>query len=279
MELQYFPKSVWVGKRIDFPDAGSSWTLREKLTEHSYRLSKKDADEYETTPSAGATFKCRNLENPAQEALMKIHIQVPYSGTAFRPSSVRGTQASANIPEDLEEYIEALRRLRDCKFTPNLLEHKVDVQEEDGLVPRGWSVYLLVTAVPGIPLAIEGSRYEYENQLTFLVPDGEFWKNLDRPTRDEIRTQFEAAYNDITAKGSLCGLATLRDIYWDSGTNTLKINTQFEPFGDKYVTKSPTPWSNQYFGVYGLALRPQSLRFPYDPTMTVPQLEKIGWRF
>ncbi|GFF54674.1 hypothetical protein IFM51744_08428 [Aspergillus udagawae] len=279
MELEYFPKSVWVGKRIDFPDAGSSWTLREKLTEHSYRLSKKDADEYETTPSAGATFKCQNLENPAQEALMKIHIQVPYSGTEFRPSSVRGTQASANIPEDLEEYIEALRRLRDCKFTPNLLEHKVDVQEEDGLVPRGWSVYLLATAVPGIPLAIEGSRYEYENQLTFLVPDGEFWKNLDRPTRDEIRTQFEAAYNDITAKGVLCGLATLRDIYWDSSTNTLTINTQFEPFGDKYVTKSPTPWSIQYFGVYGLALRPQSLRFPYDPTMTVPQLEKIGWRF
>ncbi|KAF4212251.1 hypothetical protein CNMCM6805_010452 [Aspergillus fumigatiaffinis] len=279
MELEYFPKSVWVGKRINFPDAGSSWTLREKLTEHSYRLSKKDADEYETTPSAGATFKCQNLENPAQEALMKIHIQVPYSGTEFRPSSVRGTQASANIPEDLEEYIEALRRLRDCKFTPNLLEHKVDVQEEDGLVPRGWSVYLLATAVPGIPLAIEGSRYEYENQLTFLVPDGEFWKNLDRPTRDEIRTQFEAAYNDITAKGVLCGLATLRDIYWDSSTNTLTINTQFEPFGDKYVTKSPTPWSTQYFGVYGLALRPQSLRFPYDPTMTVPQLEKIGWRF
>jgi hypothetical protein len=279
MELEYFPKSVWVGKRIDFPDAGSSWALREKLTEHSCRLSKKDADEYETTPSAGATFKCQNLENPAQEALMKIHIQVPYSGTEFRPSSVRGTQASANIPEDLEEYIEALRRLRDCKFTPNLLEHKVDVQEEDGLVPRGWSVYLLATAVPGIPLAIEGSRYEYENQLTFLVPDGEFWKNLDRPTRDEIRTQFEAAYNDITAKGVLCGLATLRDIYWDSSTNTLTINTQFEPFGDKYVTKSPTPWSTQYFGVYGLALRPQSLRFPYDPTMTVPQLEKIGWRF
>ncbi|GFF23971.1 hypothetical protein IFM58399_00488 [Aspergillus lentulus] len=279
MELEYFPKSVWVGKRIDFPDAGSSWTLREKLTEHSYRLSKKDADEYEATPSAGATFKCQNLENPAQEALMKIHIQVPYSGTEFRPSSVRGTQASANIPEDLEGYIEALRRLRDCKFTPKLLEHKVDVQEEDGLVPRGWSVYLLATAVPGIPLAIEGSRYEYENQLTFLVPDGEFWKNLDRPTRDEIRTQFEAAYNDITAKGVLCGLATLRDIYWDSSTNSLKINTQFEPFGDKYVTKSPTPWSTQYLGVYGLALRPQSLRFPYDPTMTVPQLEKIRWRF
>ncbi|KAF7182458.1 hypothetical protein CNMCM7691_002028 [Aspergillus felis] len=253
--------------------------LEEKLTEHSYRLSKKAADEYETTPSAGATFKCQNLENPAQEALMKIHIQVPYSGTEFRPSSVRGTQASPNIPEGLEEYIEALRRLRGCKFTPNLLEHKVDVQEEDGLVPRGWSVYLLATAVPGIPLAIEGSRYENENQLTFLVPDGEFWKNLDRPTRDEIRTQFEAAYNDITAKGVLCGLATLRDIYWDSSTNTLTINTQFEPFGDKYVTKSPTPWSTQYFGVYGLALRPQSLRFPYDPTMTVPQLEKIGWRF
>ncbi|KAF4154854.1 hypothetical protein CNMCM8927_008969 [Aspergillus lentulus] len=279
MELEYFPKSVWVGKRIHFPDAGSSWTIREKLTEHSYRLSKKDADEYETTPSAGATFKCQNLENPVQEALMKIHIQVPYSGTEFRPSSVRGTQASANIPEDLEEYIEALRRLRDCKFTPNLLEHKVDVQEEDGLVPRGWIVFLLATAVPGIPLAIEGSRYEYENQLTFLVPDGEFWKNLDRPTRDEIRTHFEAAYKDITAKGVLCGLATLRDIYWDSSTNTLTINTQFKPFGDKYVTKSPTPWSTQYFGVYGLALRPQSLRFPYDPTMTVPQLEKIGWRF
>ncbi|GIJ84632.1 hypothetical protein Asppvi_003481 [Aspergillus pseudoviridinutans] len=247
MELKYFPKSIWVGKRIDFQDAGSSWILREKLTEHSYRLSKKDADEYETTPSAGATFKCQNLKNPAQEALMKIHIQVPYSGTEFRPLT------SANVPEDLEEYIKALRRLRDCKFTPNLLEHKVDVQEEDRLVPRGWSVYLLTTAVPGIPLAIEGSRYEYENQLTFLVPDGEFWKNLDRPTQDEIRTQFEAAYKTI--------------------------NTQFEPFGDKYVTKSPTPWSTQYFGVYGLALRPQSLRFPYDPTMTVPQLEKIGWRF
>jgi hypothetical protein len=115
----------------------------------------------------------------------------------------------------------------------------VDVQEEDGLVPRGWSIYLLATAVPGIPLAIEGSRYEYENQLTFLVPDGEFWKNLDRPTRDEIRTQFEAAYkyvrtnplkprlipsnSDITAKGVLCGFATLRDIYWDSSTNTLYI--------------------------------------------------------
>ncbi|GIK02221.1 hypothetical protein Aspvir_006270 [Aspergillus viridinutans] len=279
MELEYFPKSVWVGKRINFPDAGSSWTLREKLTEHSYRLSKKDADEYETTPSAGATFKCQNLENPAQEALMKIHIQVPYSGTEFHPSSVRGTQASANIPEDLEEYIKALQRLRDCKFTPNLLEHKVDVQEEDGLVPRGWSIYLLATAIPGIPLAIEGSRYEYENQLTFLVPDGEFWKNLDRPTRDEIRTQFEAAYNDITAKGVSCGLATLRDIYWDSSTNTLTINTQFKPFSDNYVTKRPTPWSTQYFGVYGLALRPQSLRFPYDLTMTIPQLEKIGWRF
>ncbi|RHZ72043.1 hypothetical protein CDV55_106574 [Aspergillus turcosus] len=265
MELEYFPKSVWVGKRIDFPDAGSSWTLREKLTEHSYRLSKKDANEYETTPSAGGPY-----EDPYPSPLQQHRVP---------PSSVRGTQASANIPEDLEEYIEALRRLRDCKFTPNLLEHKVDVQEEDGLVPRGWSVYLLATAVPGIPLAIEGSRYEYENQLTFLVPDVEFWKNLDRPTRDEIRTQFEAAYNDITAKGVLCGLAMLQDIYWDSSTNTLTINTQFEPFGDKYITKSPTPWSTQYFGVYGLALRPQSLRFPYDPTMTVPQLEKIGWRF
>lgn len=260
MELEYFPKSVWVGKRIDFPDAGSSWTLREKLTEHSYRLSKKNADEYETTPSAGATFKCQNLENPAQEALMKIHIQVPYSGTEFRPSSVRGTQASANIPEDLEEYIEALRRLRDCKFTPNLLEHKVDVQEEDGPVPSGWSVYLLATTVPGIPLAIEGSRYEYENQLTFLVPDGEFWKNLDRPTRDEIRTQFEAAYkyvrtnplkprlipsnSDITAKGVLCGLATLRDIYWDSSTNTLYISCFLRSF--RTITNSSLIQEDQH---------------------------------
>ncbi|GES66179.1 hypothetical protein ALT_0530 [Aspergillus terreus] len=87
-------------------------------------------------------FPESSLENPAQKALMNIQIQVPYSGTEFHPSSGRGTQASANIPDDLEEYIEALRRLGDCKFTPNLLEHKVDVQEEGGLVPRGWSVYL-----------------------------------------------------------------------------------------------------------------------------------------
>lgn len=93
------------------------------------------------------------------------------------------------------------------------------------------------------------------------------WQRDETSTGIHIPTpcEFAAFYDRL-------GLLLIHLLY-------MTINAQFEPFGDKYVTKSPTPWSTQYFSVYGLALRPQSARFPYDPTMTVPHLEKMGWRF
>ncbi|THC89047.1 hypothetical protein EYZ11_011504 [Aspergillus tanneri] len=73
MELVYFPESAWIGKLIYFFDIGYLWT-----------------DNYKTTACAGTTFKCQKLGNPAQEALMKVLIEVPYSGTEFHPLGVRG---------------------------------------------------------------------------------------------------------------------------------------------------------------------------------------------
>jgi hypothetical protein len=118
---------------------------------------------------------------------MKIHMQIPYQGSEFELPEERATQASGILVDASQCEYDALQRLteKDCKSTPTLLGHKKDKQQENGLVPGGYILYLLMTRMPGILLG----GNDIHNPI--------FWK-LPGTTRNDIREAFKVAYKYVS---------------------------------------------------------------------------------
>jgi hypothetical protein len=182
-DRSYFSKH-FIGMNIHFDEPRpSTWTLTEKIKERYSQLDESDSKAFESTSYAWALYACQNVDNLSEEALVKIYMQIPYMGSEFDLPEERATQASDVLIESSQSEYEALQHLteRRCQSTPALLGHKMDKQQENGLVPGGYILYLLMTRMPGIPLG------------TNVVFDSLFWK-LPDTTRDNIREAFKVAY-------------------------------------------------------------------------------------
>ena len=182
----YFGKH-FIGINVHFAEPHpSTWTLTQKIKERYSQLDEIGTKYLKSTSFAWAIFVCQNVDNPGEEALMKIHMQIPYEGSEFDLPQERATQASEfpRKPSQLEYTALKFLTEKRCTSTPTLLGYKMDKQQENCLVPGGYMLYLLMTRMPGIPLG----------------PDAEwncpFWK-LPDAKRDEIREAFEVAYRYV----------------------------------------------------------------------------------
>lgn len=107
--------------------------------------------------------------------IIPILFRIPYAGSEFEAREERERQASTNLTGSASSELESLRRLKECDCAPTLLAHKREEQGRDGLVPKGFILYLLMNRLPGLRLGPV------------------FW-NLESSEREEIRQKFKAAW-------------------------------------------------------------------------------------
>jgi hypothetical protein len=83
-----------------------------------------------------------SFDNPGEETLIKIYIQIPYEGSEFEPPGQRAGQASETLFQDASLELNAFQHLREasCESTPALIGFRQDKQDEDSLVPGAISI-------------------------------------------------------------------------------------------------------------------------------------------
>jgi len=200
----YFGKR-FIGMNISFTQPHpSTWTLVAKVKEKYLQLDESDTEAFQATSSAWAMFTCRNVDDPDEEVLMRISMQISYLGSEFDLSGERATQASETLGSFAQSEFDALRCLteRRCKSTPTLLGYKKDKQDENMLIPGGYIFYLLMTRLPGILLG------------TSVELDSLFW-TLPSTTRDDIREAFKVAYMNLLDGGIYPKFPGFKHLLWD----------------------------------------------------------------
>ncbi|KKA24170.1 Uncharacterized protein T310_1822 [Rasamsonia emersonii CBS 393.64] len=140
-KLFYPGTRVFKEKKIDFTNSQSSWILEEKLLERNVQDNEASYRIHQAASAAWAIYVCKNVDNPAQEAIMKIYMQIPYAGSEFDPPEHRQSQATAtgHLTGFAASELSALKLLTEkaCPSTPTLLDYKHDIQGPEGLVPGG----------------------------------------------------------------------------------------------------------------------------------------------
>ncbi|PLB53943.1 hypothetical protein P170DRAFT_469422 [Aspergillus steynii IBT 23096] len=190
----------YIHKEITFADQSpSTWIITQKLKEKSIQQS---TDEPEHLPSfAVASFICRNRNNPAQEAMMKIWLQLPRIGTEYSSPEERARQATNLLCREAESEWNAFCCLQSSSLdlTPELLAAKRDAQAEVDLLPGGYALYLVFTLIQGIRLGPP------------LRELSVFW-TLDMATREEIRQAFKEGYMSLGRIGISLWRPTLNNL-------------------------------------------------------------------
>lgn len=172
----WFRKGIDPGTIINFDQpVPSRWQIVQKLSEEDWQLTEAEYRRGERLSFAVTKLLCCDPKNPTTFALMRIYLQVPYSGTEIDDADTRATQAATLIPRELLSYQDLTAQ--DIGCTPKLLGYKVSTQDNRSPVPGGFAVYLAWEKVPGVRLGNkDGSN--------------EFWV-LDNAEREEIRQYFE----------------------------------------------------------------------------------------
>lgn len=112
-------------------------------------------------------FLCHLEEDPAQIAFMRIYYQISVTGTADNLAKLAQQVIEPKICSDREVFKQLMAR--DSTDVPRYLGYGEKKQGPHDLVPGGYIKYLVWEKVPGESLTEE------------------FFRSLDRPTRDDIR--------------------------------------------------------------------------------------------
>lgn len=152
-----------------------TWIITKKLSETALYMTQQDVDKGHGSPFTAAKFLCHRKEDATKIAFMRIYHQIPITGTECSKSGVRAKQAASPKPYPELETLKVLKK-QGCDVVPDLLGYHQGKQEDDDIVPRGHVTYVIWDKVPGESLTRE-----------------KFW-NLDRPSRDAIRTEFRRVY-------------------------------------------------------------------------------------
>lgn len=128
----------------------SEWTIIEELTQQISQKDEADIEDGSMPSYACATFCVRNDLN-ADEAFMRVYLQVPNNGTVRSPRAARAKQAAPGYHEEFE----AMMTFYDAKstITPALIAWEVGDNGDDGLVPNGYVIQFVFECVPGVRLA------------------------------------------------------------------------------------------------------------------------------
>lgn len=107
-------------------------------------------------------------------------------GSEIETYDVRSNQASDTLAQFASNEYTALVQLTKmhCQSTPNLVAWKQEKQDESGLVPGGFILFMVMGELPGCRLNSDI-----------------FWK-LPRQERDDIREAFQVAWKYVLCCGS-----------------------------------------------------------------------------
>lgn len=129
---------------------------------------------------AALKLLCRDAGDPNIQALMRIYLQIPYTGTGFMDSTIRATQATKFKPRELEAHQALSKDTMASAYTPALLSYDELQQGRSGLVPGGFLTYVVYEFIQGKRLGDDSGHATT------------FWE-LPRAERDLIRVAFKEA--------------------------------------------------------------------------------------
>ncbi|GKZ26093.1 hypothetical protein AbraCBS73388_002043 [Aspergillus brasiliensis] len=186
-----------------------SWTVISACEEHISQYAKGQGNRHEP-PASDATIRlvCEQTDGNILSDI-RIYKQIPAAGTEAEPAAVRAKQARTCEPDELI----ALRALtnKGSKFTPRLLDSKSTTQDDSGVVPGGFLVYVAWEVVAGEQL---GTQVEDENCA--------FWR-LDPGQRDIVRQHFKNNFVQLCKWGYMPLHGELSHLVWDAKSSTLGV--------------------------------------------------------
>ncbi|KAF3385693.1 hypothetical protein DPV78_012595 [Talaromyces pinophilus] len=238
----------WDNQVIDFetsvhPFPAEQWKIVRKLNEKYIQMGKEEWEDFGCAPmKAIALFECVD-ENDGQSAFMKIYMQIPYAGSEFFSSTYRRQQAT---PDAEIAELSALQKLQanKCKSAPKLLNWKKEIQDDSGLVPGGFLVYLIIEKLPGI-----------------ILSRARFWE-LSRTERDKIRDAFETSYKDCLASGAIQTAGVLGDhLLWDDANQKIYILG----FRNSSLETEKRTWTPNLWLAWGFAKFKDPMTRPLPP--------------
>ncbi|KAJ5788680.1 hypothetical protein N7457_003670 [Penicillium paradoxum] len=206
-----------------------TWVIDKKLSERSQPMTQQDVTDGLGLPFAAAKFLCHRKEDPSKKTFMRIYLQIPVIGTRYQSPQIRRKQAAQPQPHVELTTLKALKELG-CDVVPDLLAYQEGQQGEDGIVPGGYTTYIVWDKVPGEPLSAE------------------FWE-LDLQSRQAIRDKFREAFPKLKKHGYLPRMSTMSKIIYDNATG----NMHFSGFSRAGRTDTNEEWDDKYYVLFRLA--------------------------
>ncbi|CEJ58336.1 hypothetical protein PMG11_06995 [Penicillium brasilianum] len=216
------------------PSKACSWIITEKLSESALYLAQDQVNMGAGPPMTVGIFLCYLEEDPAQIAFMRIYYQIPITGTEFANLATRAQQGRPGRICGEHETFQVLMR-QGCSVVPRFLGYDEKMQGQSDLVPGGFIQYVVWEKVPGESLTEEL-----------------FW-SLDRPTRDDIRAKFRAAYEELLRYDVAPQLSRISKIIYDHSTGDIRISG----FQRGWPILDKEQWSDTLYVAYDLAEPPE----------------------
>ncbi|KAL4809626.1 hypothetical protein BDV18DRAFT_157375 [Aspergillus unguis] len=212
----------WPGTIINLPaqpsTPPSSWELMSILSDKNNQLTAAEFNEpgprQGNAGGAFGIFRCRNIHEPSDVAVMEVFIQVPYAGSEYAIYEERARQASKtgiNMTARRElDSLEALTKAK-CPNTP-LIRQKWETKQDSsgssdklgrGLVPGGFLCYVLMEHAKGVQME-----------------KSQFWSR-DAQEREMIRRAFKEAYLNCLEAGVLPWMMGQGHLFWDAGASKM----------------------------------------------------------
>ncbi|GKZ31238.1 hypothetical protein AbraIFM66950_011531 [Aspergillus brasiliensis] len=174
--ITWFDDDDWLGLELSFP-AGSTWKLSKKIKESEDIYSQRDHEEGVAVSEARAIFVAsKGVGAGPSTAILKIHMQIPWWGSATKRAPVRAQQAVSETSTRGTREVEALSLLTKagCSSTPSLIDWMKRQQTQDEWVPGGFIQFIVMEMVPGVDVSMNLAK-------------------MERQERDELRAAFKAS--------------------------------------------------------------------------------------
>ncbi|CAG7935630.1 unnamed protein product [Penicillium nalgiovense] len=193
-------------------DDGTRWEILERLKQDDIQRVARSriSPSHATLKMSCIKTNANPSERSTTEAMLRVYLQIPHTGSEFEDSDTRAAQADDTFqPEELEAYAILSDHATVSKFTPKLLGSKVSKQGPSGFVPGGFLIVVVWERVQGLPIG----------DLTGMATG--YWA-LPRNERAKIREHSESTFKEISSIVGIWPLPTSpHRLVWSPITETL----------------------------------------------------------
>ncbi|OQE15800.1 hypothetical protein PENFLA_c030G02982 [Penicillium flavigenum] len=191
-----------------------TWVIMEKLSERAVVMTETDVKMGRGPSITVGKFLCHLEGHPDLKAFMRIYHQIPIAGTEDADPDTLAQQA---VPPKTCGELESFKLLKGCPAVPLFLGHAERTQGKHELLPGGFE---------------------------------SFW-GLNLSARDEIRSKFRAAYEQVISCGTRPGRSRISKIIFDRVTGNLYLSG----FRGAWPILDEIKWTESCYVHFGLAKR------------------------